>query len=149
MTATNHAAAGAIVAIIIKEPVLALPLAFVSHFLLDTVPHFGYPGHGGFGEALKHRLTYLFILLDVVGFSVLAWTLIGTPWLAKVSAFLAITPDLVWVSYYFGYEKRDKIPPGKGYLNFHSRIQWCERPWGIWIEVAVMILLISLVLKLK
>jgi hypothetical protein len=41
MTATNHVITGAILVAAIKNPVVALPLALASHFVLDYLPHFG------------------------------------------------------------------------------------------------------------
>jgi hypothetical protein len=41
MTATNHALTGALLAVTIKNPVLAISAAFASHFVLDILPHFG------------------------------------------------------------------------------------------------------------
>jgi len=58
MTITNHILAGAIIGAVIKEPALALPIAFASHFVMDALPHFGYEGNKGYGEALKHKLSY-------------------------------------------------------------------------------------------
>ncbi|MGD9495219.1 MAG: hypothetical protein AB7Y46_02800 [Armatimonadota bacterium] len=52
MMATPHLLTGAAVARVLRRPVLALPAAFASHFVLDMMPHldsndlFGMPGHG-------------------------------------------------------------------------------------------------------
>jgi hypothetical protein len=40
VTAPNHALTGALIGLSVANPVLALPLAFVSHLLQDTVPHY-------------------------------------------------------------------------------------------------------------
>lgn len=149
MTATSHAAAGATIALIVKEPLIALPLALISHFVMDALPHFGYPGHGGFGEALKHRLTYIFISIDIVAFIFFVTLITELPWVVIFAALVAIVPDIIWATYYFGYERRGLTPPGKNFLNFHSRLQWCERPWGIWIEVGAIALLLYLVIILR
>ena len=55
MTATNHALSGALIGLAVMQPILALPLAFVSHFMLDAVPHFGFDEHGGH---LKNKKTF-------------------------------------------------------------------------------------------
>lgn len=39
MTATVHALVGASIATMIPNPEVALPLVFISHFLLDKIPH--------------------------------------------------------------------------------------------------------------
>ena len=42
MTATNHALTGAAIATLGKAtPICAIPLAFASHFVCDSLPHFG------------------------------------------------------------------------------------------------------------
>jgi hypothetical protein len=54
--------AGAIIALAISQPLIALPLAFVSHFVLDALPHYGY---GGGGWPIEYVL-----------FGLLAWQLL-------------------------------------------------------------------------
>ena len=39
MTGTNHALSGAVIATFLPAPV-AIPVAFMSHFVLDAIPHF-------------------------------------------------------------------------------------------------------------
>jgi len=50
MMATPHMVAGAAIGRVLRRPWLAYPIAFVSHFLLDTVPHLD--SHALFG--VKH-----------------------------------------------------------------------------------------------
>src|SRR3990167_3503334 len=42
MIALNHGTTGAVIAVTIKEPVLAIPLSFLSHFVQDLIPHWNY-----------------------------------------------------------------------------------------------------------
>ncbi|MBI2588951.1 hypothetical protein HYW35_01975 [Candidatus Saccharibacteria bacterium] len=150
MTVVNHAAAGAVIALVIKQPYLAVLLAFLSHFAMDGLPHFGY---SGYSEALKHRLTHLYIFLDLVGWFFLIWAMSGLPWLPYIAAFAAVLPDILQSSYratyYFWLEKRGKHFHRGPLSKFHRWIQWGHYPWGILIEIAVAVLLISLVWKLK
>jgi hypothetical protein len=139
MTAGNHALTGAVIALSIQRPVLALPLAFLSHFVLDAVPHFGYPGHLGFGDALKHRLTLVVFAFDIVSWPVLAYVLVsGQLWIACIGAVVAVSPDFIWIYRFIFNEKLGKIEPSSSNaLNrFHSNIQQWERPWGIAVEAA-------------
>ena len=151
MTVANHAAMGAVIALTLKEPVLVLPLTLISHYALDALPHFGYPGGGGYGEALKHRLTYLFGLFDFLAsivFIILIW---GTGWLVYASAFLGVLPDIPHTYRYFFLERKGLSKPGEGNLisHFHHRIQWCERPWGLLIELAFTIFLFTIIINLR
>lgn len=153
MTIVNHAAAGAIIAITVKQPYLVIPLALLSHFSMDALPHFGYPGHPGYGELLKHRLTQLYIFLDLVGWIFLIWAMQGLSWLAYVAAFTAVLPDLwriLWrASFYFWLEKRGKHFHRGPISRFHRRIQWAHYPWGLVVEVVIAALLITSVWQLK
>ena len=153
MTLVNHAAAGAVIALTIKQPYLVIPLALISHFVMDLIPHFGYPGHQGYKKILRHRLTYFYLFLDLVGWIFLVWAMLGLSWLAYVAAFMAVLPDIgrdLWRAlFYYGLEKKGK-PFRRGPLTkFHRWIQWCERPWGFIVEVIIGAGLISLVWELK
>ncbi len=138
MTISNHMLVGAAIALTVKIPVLVLPLAFASHFLLDVIPHFGVPG-GGFSNMFKNKLSHV-----MVGFTIASTViLLGTPelwtWLTATAAFLAASPDLHWIRRYFVFERRGLEPPDSRFGNWHHNIQWCERPWGFWIEVGFFV----------
>ena len=151
MTATNHAAAGALIALIINEPILVLPLAFITHFAMDALPHFGYPGNRGYGEAFKHKLTHVVALLDAIGLTLLFWAVVGEGWLVYAAGIVALSPDFLGLYNYFGIERKHERPARFRFIinrlhkKFHRRIEWCERPWGIFIEIIVAIVLINLI----
>ena len=153
MTATNHAATGALLALIIKEPILVLPLAFISHFVMDVLPHFGYPGNRGYGEAFKHKLTYLVVFGEIVGLAFLLWAVAGQGWLVYVAGIVALSPDFLGLYNYFGIERKHQDPSrfviNRLHRKFHRKLEWCERPWGIFIEIIVATILISLVWRIS
>src|SRR3989344_5118400 len=126
MTVANHAAMGAVIALSIKEPVLVLPLAIISHYVLDALPHFGYPGGGGFGEAFKHKLTYFYGLLDLLASIILVTLIWGTSWLVYTAAFVGVAPDIANVYRYFLRERKGLSKPNEGNIisRLHHRIQW-------------------------
>lgn len=141
MTATNHAVTGAVIALAVKRPELAVPLAFISHFVLDATPHFGIHED----DVLKRNVHWLFrcvmtcdvilavaafIILPIVGHHTVAWGWI----VASMAA--AFLPDLVWIFRYLE-EIRTKIsrPHGR-YARFHQYIQWSETPVGLIVEIA-------------
>ena len=104
---------------------------------MDALPHFGYEGRGGIPEALKHRLTYFVIALDVIAWIVLIFLLEGQPLIVIPAALVAISPDLAWPYIYFRFERKGKKPLALGRLSkLHSFLNWYERPWGIITEVA-------------
>ncbi len=151
MTVVNHAALGAVIAMTLKEPVLVLPFSLISHYALDVLPHFGYPGGGGFGEAFKHRLTYFYGLLDFAASILLIILIWGTGWLVYLAAFLAVMPDIFHIYRYFFRERKGLSKPNEGNIlsRFHHNIQWGHRPWGILVEILMAIALISLITYLK
>ncbi|RTK94996.1 hypothetical protein EKI60_00875 [Candidatus Saccharibacteria bacterium] len=150
MTVTNHLLAGAIIVSVIKEPLLALPLAFVSHFVMDALPHFGYAGNKGYGEALKHSLSYWVGIASTVTVIGLVILLIAQGlWIELVAGLIAASPDLVGL-YNYTRDERHNQEPNRFIHTLHIRfdrvIQRYERPWGIYVElVAFTVLAIVLV----
>lgn len=134
MTTANHILVGSTIAVSIKQPLLALPLAFVSHFVLDALPHFGY-SRAGYGTALKRKMTYVELPLDVLGIIIVLFTFHLSEILITSCALLAVLPDFEWPYRYFFFERKGNTPPSTFLTAFHRRIQWCERPWGLYIEV--------------
>lgn len=148
MTVSNHIITGAMIAITIDKPVLAIPLAFASHFLIDMLPHFGYP-RAGYGEYFQHKLARSVLALDFV--TVLTLLIVSWPqaWLVYVAGFVAVSPDFAWPYRYYFFEKRGLAKPGEGnrFNTWHNKIQWCERPWGILFEIAWFCLMLTIILK--
>lgn len=147
MTATNHAVMGSIVAVGVANPVIGLPLAFASHFILDALPHFGAhtvarPGSKEFSAILKTDafLTASFILL-----ATFAGYRAGLPiWLVPAGGILGGIPDVMWLKHYQndinGQDKQWGIV-----RTFHKKIQRYEVSWGwivesIWFVVTVALL---------
>ena len=133
MTISNHMLAGTLIAVVIKQPLLALPLAFASHFVLDSLPHFGYEQRG-FGELFRHKITYVVQALSIVGLVLLAATGVYGWNLALLAGIIAVSPDLEWGYRYFFFERKGLTPPKTPLTDFHQKIQWCERSWGIFSE---------------
>jgi hypothetical protein len=147
MSIANHSLVGALIALTVKQPVLALPLALLSHYVLDTLPHFGYAGQG-YNEALKHPLTYIEQPFSWAAFVLLVVTLRDQGWLVYAAAAVAVSPDLMWPYRYFFFERVGKKPPGGGLTNFHRHIQWCERSWGVGVEIVFFGVFFSILLRL-
>lgn len=147
MTATNHAATGAVLAMALQNPVLALPIAFASHFMLDVLPHYGVPydkrpHHQSFGRVLA---------VDAVMLPITALMLVvvagGAWWLVLLAMFLAISPDFVWIYRYYK-ERQGQVLDKHPFTHWHSRIQWGERPWGWIIELAWFVVIVGVVLQI-
>src|SRR5690242_2115662 len=95
MTATNHALSGAVIALAVKNPVLAIPLAFVSHFVLDLLPHYNPPGltrETFVNHAESWRKKMKFRSFRIIFFSDIALAII----LTVMIPFVAVSSVSVW-----------------------------------------------------
>jgi hypothetical protein len=135
MTATNHVLTGAIIGASIGSPLLALPIALLSHFLLDAVPHYS-------DETMHHaHKSFIAILFTdmVLAASILIWLALMSPvgWQIMVAcAVVAASPDLMWLPPWL-IELKGKIPKPFGKIRqFHHAVQWSTKPWGILVELA-------------
>lgn len=145
MTATNHYITGLAIATVVQKPLLALPLAFVSHFVLDALPHFG-------DKDYRQKLPkfYLIWRVDfVILMTLLIWTLIEAPLWFALAGFLGTSPDLAWVYRFQFLEKRGKYHrPNMNWFNsFHSRIQKFERHWGLYVEIIYFFIILFFIVN--
>lgn len=141
MTATNHYLSGVLIATVYPKPLVAIPLALISHFALDALPHFG-------DENYRQKLPKFYKIWRtdfVILIAMVAWTLFNAPVWFVLAGFIATSPDLAWVYRFQFIEKGGKYhKPKMHWLNrFHSSIQKLERPWGIYIEIIFAVLLAS------
>ncbi len=153
MTAANHMLTGAVIAVAARDPWVIVPASIASHFVLDAIPHFGVYSH----DDMKRNRDPLFqlilsidvllslallVLLPSALSSVMSWKLVI---LGMLCAFL---PDVVWVK---GFVKQSvhgiEAQMQHWFVLFHKRIQWFEKPLGIFVEV-VWFFSASLVLTL-
>ena len=141
MTAINHGLTGVAIGVLIQNP-LAIPLAFISHFLLDSFPHFGLPK--------RNKLFIAYLLIDtLLTASLLVWALFvsNQPILLASCLVLATSPDLVWAYRWYREQKH-----GESFRNysdpltkFHAKIQWFEKPIGLLVEIIWALLMINII----
>lgn len=104
-----HTLVGAAIATRIPNPLISLPLALLSHFLLDFVPHWN---PSLYTETQKHGrpsgYSTRFVFLDsslslILGFLVAArqWPDRGHFLLIILCCFLAVAPDVLEAPYFF------------------------------------------------
>lgn len=144
MNATNHAAVGALIGLTVKEPLLIIPIALASHFIMDTLPHFGFKP-GGIGNALKYKLTYYAQGIDILSLLVLLYLVRGQAFIVFVGMFFAFLPDIVNISRYFLIERKHPNVAYDPLTRFHKKIQWCERPWGLIVDSLVSVVLLVII----
>jgi Na+-transporting methylmalonyl-CoA/oxaloacetate decarboxylase beta subunit len=132
MTGFNHALTGAAIGLAVQQPLLVIPLAFLSHFILDSLPHFDHPLYT-FGSKHAWKLYIIDALIAVTG---VILTILYAPALLlpiTLGAVFAVLPDATLVHYY------TKGKPSHWFHNFHLGVQWFEKPIGILVEAAYLV----------
>lgn len=128
MLETPHVFIGAAIATKIPNPLIAIPLAFVSHFILETVPHwnphlntetekFGYP------TKKSIIITTMDSSLALIGGSFIAYQALPDTKHAitiLLACFASILPDLIEAPYFFLKIKNNLI---KRWISFQKSIQ--------------------------
>lgn len=146
MTATNHALTGAIIGLVIGQPLVAVPLAIISHFVCDALPHAGVQQPDS--KALRTSLFRNYLFLEAalcIGLVGLLGVFHPDHWfLAAACAFLATSPDLLWINRYYKARQGRHWKPSS-YAKFARGIQWFQRPIGgvveaVWFIAAIVIL---------
>lgn len=152
MTATNHALTGTAIGLIVGEPLLALPLALLSHFVCDAIPHFSFTADESRKEQMLRSKMYKNYLITeatlcsliVLGLAVLR----PTHWLlAAVCAFVAAAPDLFSINRYLSTRRGNPWKPNL-YSRFAHNIQWFEKPIGAVVEAAWFIAVVAILLPI-
>ncbi len=138
MTATNHMIMGAIIVAVIPHPILSLPLAFLSHFVLDSLPHAGGEVKQGWCYIKTVWVIDFILLLTLLGF--IYFVKDGSLYVVA-GAMLAESPDIAWVYRYAWLEKWGKVAPRKlnAFNRFHSKIQKYEFEKGMYIEIVWLV----------
>lgn len=89
-----HLLFGAAIGSLIKNPILAIILAFLGHYLLDLIPHIEYPIKNIENKRWKKSLhDFVKVLFDVLGGLVLIFIFSKNYPIIYVCAFFGILPD--------------------------------------------------------
>jgi hypothetical protein len=147
MTASNHVVAGALIAAAIPQAAIAIPLAFISHFVMDALPHYGdNDNHSWLNRNFKYVLGADLLFTAAFLFTLAVAQPVGWILLA-ICGLVAVSPDILWVPYFLADLKHEQ--------REHSRlakvlkwIQWGEHPWGIYVELAALGALITLLVTI-
>lgn len=137
MTATNHALTGTLIGLAIGQPLIAIPVALISHFICDAIPHFRSSVKGDGFVKVNWFIPYLVSEVFLCALIVLILAIVQpVHWqLAIVCAFVAVAPDLVSYKRFKLARKGKPYTPGL-YVRFATKIQWFERPSGAVVEIA-------------
>ena len=138
MTAPNHALTGALIGLSVSNPALALPLAFLSHFVLDVIPHYDIAELDDAERLKSKQFFYEYILLGAgLCFVIVLVLALKRPehWpLAALCAFVATSADLFWLPRYLYIRRTGKDRQLNPFLRFHNDIQWKTGPNLWWVE---------------
>ena len=138
MTGLNHAATGIAIALLVRKPEFALPLALLSHFVLDSIPH-------STVSSANKRVFRAYLIVEasaMVTITLICMALFpDLSLLVGACAFLAFLPDIFWPFHYNGM-LRDK-PFFKKFYAFHQNIQWSETHRGWAVEALYLMVLVT------
>lgn len=152
MLEAAHSLTGAVIAYKIGNPVLALPLAFLSHYVADQLPHWN-PDIGNekkkFGFITKS--TNIKIFFDVIiglGFgSYVAFKVFPDTfrfYTVLAGSFFAVLPDLLEAPYYYLKAKHSSL--FIEVAKFHNKHQWNVPLWlGMLFQIFYVIFLFWLI----
>ncbi len=143
-----HAFTGGTIAYAAENPLVALPLALTSHFVLDMLPHWNpdIPKEKKkFGKISKK--TQFIIFLDVLLALVLGLFIASLAYVksAQTSSFVriilgcffAVLPDLIEAPLLL-FNIKGEFP--KRLLKIQSKLQWnIPLPWGLITQVVLVI----------
>lgn len=153
MTGFNHGMTGAVIAVSVKNPALAVPLAFVSHFAQDAIPHFDNFTGPNEKNLLKKPFN-IFLICDFI-FSVGLMIILGfmfpdKKWLIWGCMVAAASPDLMWGYYRLYIERiKNRKPKYDPVARFHLVMEQSETKLGAIPEVAWFVAMWIIVLIYK
>ncbi len=141
MTATAHALVGGAIAASVVNPSLGLPLAAISHPLLDMIPHWDF----GWGWKKKGKIMLASQAIFDLVFGVIVTYLIFGKTVDKTYLFSAIfmseSWDILQMPYLlFGW----KFPFEAFYKFGHDTNGKAKLPWGILTQAATVGALLAL-----
>lgn len=114
MLLTPHTAVGIAIGAAIPNPIISVPLSFLSHFALDLVPHWDNLGLGEIAHSSRPLKTRAFKLMLLDGLTALSLLLFFLYWAMPdygvgmtiaTSALAANLPDLFYLPLLFGKRK--------------------------------------------
>ncbi len=136
MTATAHALVGGAIAAYIPNPGIALPLASLSHPILDMIPHWDL----GMGWRKKNKVTFFAeSVLDLTIGIVLAYFIFGRsidPIYFLLCIFFSEVWDILMMPYLL---LKWNFPPFSTAYHLQHGIQSnIKLPWGILTQAATV-----------
>lgn len=128
-----HVVSAAAIVAIVPDPRISLPLALISHIVLDTVPHWNWsPGKTQLGRvaSIADGLT----AIGLIGF--LAWYL--ADWDVVGAGLLSMLPDVIQAPYHFWGWRPAWLHQFIAWERKRQKWDWMQ-PWmGIATQIATV-----------
>lgn len=142
MIGFNHALTGGFIAKFLPLPI-ALPVALASHFILDSVPHYGIPNK----MRDKSKFWRIFFTIDALAtFGLAIYSISDRHYAMFAGGLFATMPDFIWVGRVIKTKSFNLSQNTNKFTKWHAKIQGYERPWGIWIELPLAAILFYVVM---
>lgn len=128
-----HAGVGVVLAAITPTPLIGLPLAIASHYLLDALPHGDMRKPPHVLRITEGRRLVITELIDLPLAALVVWKMTTiysnlSPTVLVLGALAGILPDLLWGGKFLLEKLSWKIPVLTPWLDLHHR-------WHEWIHI--------------
>lgn len=153
MTGLNHGLTGAVIALAVKNPYIAVPAAFLSHFVVDVIPHWDYGASIKEASTFSRKFNLLLasdFLSSVLAMIILAILFPAHKWLIWACMVAAASPDLMWAYYRLYIEHfKKQMPRFDPVARFHDFLQWSHTTGGLYVEIIWAIFMITFLAILR
>lgn len=148
MTLTAHSLIAAAIVSKISNPVVGLPIIFVSHFVMDKVPHWDVMTNKNKTKFQIGRDTLIDIILGIIGAGIFFYFKPGLdPVYFWAAIFVSQSPDLLEAPYVFPQTQNLLSTYAYKFQHYVHDIWFdarLEAPWGLVTQVAVVLLVLIL-----
>jgi len=148
MMAATHFVVGAAIAKEINNPYIALPIAFLSHFVIDVIPHHQLRKYNPWQHRKEesHKVwdfswplgVQMLALMNLILLSIILLTALQgkLTFIILLGGFLGVSPDIYeWSRFALGIP--EKLPT-LHFLHNEKSKSW-DTIWGILIQVVVFV----------
>lgn len=147
MLTTPHAITGAAIGALLPSPLLVVPLAIGSHFVLDSIPHW----QETLAPYTPTKKTYIRVPIDIALAIALVWfsvhwqpNHVSTIWLGAI---MANVPDLDVITVLMPRLRQGLI---KNYWDWHCKIQReISSMWGVVTQLIVIAISLAVVYETR
>ncbi len=149
MLLLSHAAAGALISQVVPNPVLAFALSFVSHFVMDAIPHGDTHQYERYQRRERVRRAIAYVTMDAIAAMIFAVALFRYAPLLYPDATAAAIAGSVLPDFLVGLYDFGRVRALKRFHDFHFKIHYLiihrfrdvSLPVGVGIQILVFALL--------